>query len=29
MRHRFLMLVEEAIPNGWTTKGYCKAGGYQ
>ena len=28
MRDRFFMLAEEAVPNGWTTEGYCKAGGF-
>ena len=22
------MMAEEAIPNGWTTEGYCKVGGW-
>ena len=22
------MLAEEVVPNGWTTEGYCKAGGF-
>ena len=22
------MLAYEAVPNGWTTEGYCKAGGF-
>ena len=25
MRDRFFMLAQEAVPNGWTTEGYCKA----
>ena len=28
MRDRFFMLAEEAVANGWTTEGYCKAGGF-
>ena len=22
------MSAQEAVPNGWTTEGYCKAGGF-
>ena len=28
MNDRFFMLAEEAVPNGWTMEGYCKAGGF-
>ena len=28
MRDRFFMLAEEAVPNGSTTEGYYKAGGF-
>ena len=28
MRDIFFMLGQEAVPNGWTTEGYCKAGGF-
>ena len=28
MRDRFCMLAKEAVPNGWTMEGYCRAGGF-
>ena len=28
MRERFFILSYEAVPNGWSTEGYCKAGSF-
>ena len=29
MRDRFLMLASEPVPNGWTSEGHWKAGGFK